>query len=160
MQNQNSKGVYLMKKLPFHVIGALCGRPFWSNTWLPTDQIWADQFFLIILNLKSKISLGHFNAKGCYRPKLAWSDSDVDPRLSAEIFWYNILIFGVPRWSSGLERPSLVQEVRGSNLGADFQIFEEEELEFFNFSSQLFRSRGHSSGFSRIRKKKKYKLWS
>ena len=56
VQNQNSKGVSFMKKLPSHVIRAPCGGPFWSNAWLPTGQIWADQIFLIILNLKCKIT--------------------------------------------------------------------------------------------------------
>ena len=32
-----------MKKLPPHAIRAPCGGPFWSNPWLPTSQIWADQ---------------------------------------------------------------------------------------------------------------------
>ena len=44
-----------MKKLPFHVMRAPCGGPFWSNTWLPTRLIWADQIFLIILYLKCKM---------------------------------------------------------------------------------------------------------
>ena len=47
VQNQNSKGVSFMKKLPSHLVRAPCGRLFWSNAWLPTGQIWADQIFLI-----------------------------------------------------------------------------------------------------------------
>ena len=42
---QIQMGVYFMKKLPSHVITALCGGPFWSNAWLPTGQILADQIF-------------------------------------------------------------------------------------------------------------------
>ena len=63
------RGYLLRKNLPSHVIRAPCGGPFWSNAWLPTGQIWADQFFLIILNLKSKISLGHTYEKSWYGPK-------------------------------------------------------------------------------------------
>ena len=39
------RGYVLWKKLPSHVIRAPCGGPFWSNAWLPTGQIWADQIF-------------------------------------------------------------------------------------------------------------------
>ena len=63
-------GYLLWKKLPSHLVRAPCGGPFWTNAWLLTRQIWADQF-LIILNLKCKIILGQFYAKSCYRPKLA-----------------------------------------------------------------------------------------
>ena len=34
-----------MKILTSHVIMATCGGPFWSNSWLQTGQIWADQIF-------------------------------------------------------------------------------------------------------------------
>ena len=39
------RGSVSWKKLQSHVIRAPCGRLFWSNAWLPTGQIWADQFF-------------------------------------------------------------------------------------------------------------------
>ena len=42
------RGYILWKKLPSNIIRAPCGGPFWSNAWLPTSQIWANQIFLII----------------------------------------------------------------------------------------------------------------
>ena len=49
------------------------------------------EFFLIILILKCKISLGHFNANNWYGPKWAKAVSALGPQPLAEIFFKNIL---------------------------------------------------------------------
>ena len=58
-----------MEKMTSHVFRALWGRLFKQ---MPANRPnMADQFFLIILNLKYQKILGLFYAKICYRPTLA-----------------------------------------------------------------------------------------
>ena len=76
------RGYILWKKLPSHVIRAPCGRPFWSNAWLPTGQIWADQIFLNNFKLKIQNKFGSL-----FMQKLAKSVSPVSPRPFAKFFY-------------------------------------------------------------------------
>ena len=52
------KGVYFMKKLTSSVFRAPWGRLFWLSSSPPSGQIWDDQFFLMISNIKSKFFWG------------------------------------------------------------------------------------------------------
>ena len=54
------RGYLLWKKLPSHLVRAPCGGSFWSNAWLPTGQIWADQIFFIHFEFKMQNKLGSF----------------------------------------------------------------------------------------------------
>jgi hypothetical protein len=50
-----------------------------KNGHLPNGQKWADFNFFIILNLKSKLSRGHFYVKNCLGPRLTQLVSTAQP---------------------------------------------------------------------------------
>ena len=65
------RGYMLWKKLTSSIFRGPYGGPFWLSACLLTGLIWANQFYLIILNFKSKIILDLFNAKSYWGPKMA-----------------------------------------------------------------------------------------
>ena len=93
VQNQISNMVYFMEKIKMHQFWLLWGGPFWLCACLLTGQIWADQIFSIILNLKSKINVGLSYAKSCCGQKIGIVGLECHPWPSAKIKKKNILFF-------------------------------------------------------------------
>ena len=75
-----------MKKMPSHVIRAPCGGPFWSNEWLPTGQIWADQFFFDHFEFKIQNKYGSFLCKKLIRAKIGIVSFGLRPTAIGLIF--------------------------------------------------------------------------
>ncbi len=87
------RGYLLWKKLPSHLVRAPCGGPFWSNAWLPTGQIWADQIFFDHFEFKMQNKLGSFLCKKLIRAKMGIVSFGPRPTAIGRIFFIKYFNF-------------------------------------------------------------------
>ena len=74
-------GIFYEKNWHLMLLG-----PFWSNAWLPTGQIWADQIFFGHFEFKMPNKFGSFLCKKLIRAKMGMVSFGHRPKIFYKIF--------------------------------------------------------------------------
>ena len=91
---------------PFWTIGGVghSAQTFWSNAWLPTGQIWADQIFFDHFEFKMQNKLGSFLCKKMIRAKMGMVSFGRRPTAIGRIFFIKYFNFDHILYKIQIER--------------------------------------------------------